>query len=93
VFYVWEPNVEKVWPAPQQQAENDDVTAPAPARRKPGRKAEQNWPLHVAGELYRIVIKEGKQPPPASYFAQFCENKLGYQPDIRALQRLLRLFV
>lgn len=59
-------------------------------RRKPGPQPTENWKLYVAAELHRIVEIEGKQPPPASHFAQLCEDNLGYQPDIREVQKLLR---
>jgi hypothetical protein len=63
---------------------------PESERRKPGPKSTKDWPLHVAGELTRIVVVEQKPVPPASYFAQFCENKLGYQPDLSAVQKLIK---
>ena len=47
-------------------------------------------PLIWISELHHIVVVERKQPPPASYFAQFCEDKSGYHPDLDAVQRLLR---
>ena len=81
--YVWKPDLDQLWST--AEAERD-----LPMSRRPGPKPTENWKLHVAGELHRIVVVERKQPPPASYFVQFCEDKSGYHPDIRAVQRLLR---
>ena len=85
-FYVWKPDLDHLRSTAEAAQE-------PPMRRKPGSKPTENWKLHVAGELHRIVLVERKQPPPASYFAQFCEDKSGYHPDIRAVQRLLRVLL
>ena len=82
-FFVWKPDLDQFWSKAEAEQE-------LPMRRRPGPKPTENWKLHVAGELHRIVVVERKQPPPASYFAQFCEDKSGYHPDLGAVQRLLR---
>ena len=81
LFYVWKPDLDQLW---------STAEAEQPMRRRRGPKPIENWKLHVAGELHRIVVVERKQPPPASYFAQFCHDKSAYHPDIHAVQRLLR---
>jgi hypothetical protein len=86
LFYVWKPDLDQLWSTAEAEQE-------LPMSRRPGPKPTENWKLHVAGELHRIVVVERKQPPPASYFAQFCEDKSGYHPDIRAVQRLLRVLL
>jgi hypothetical protein len=73
-------------PAPTPHA---DDARPKPRRRKPGPKIKKGWRLRVAGEANRIMENE-KRIPSAEELAQFCENKLGYQPDERAIQKLLR---
>src|SRR5215469_1406350 len=83
LFFVWRPDLDQFWSTAEAEQE-------LPMGGKPGPKPTENWKLHVAGELHRIVVVERKQPPPASYFAQFCEDKSGYHPDIGAVQRLLR---
>ena len=87
LFYVWKPDLDQLWSTAEAEQE-----LPMRRRRR-GPKPTENWKLHVAGELHRIVVVERKQPPPASYFAQFCEDKSGYHPDIRAVQRLLRVLL
>jgi hypothetical protein len=97
-YYVSRSDYEKIWPAKKEPelpqvgkpAEEETEETVVPQNRKPGRKPKKGWPLHVAGELYRIVVMENKPVPPASYFAQFCEDKLDYQPDIRAVQKLIK---
>jgi hypothetical protein len=69
--------------------QSDDVQPPKPRRRKPGPKVKKDWRRRVAGEADRIMENE-KRIPSAAELAQFCGNKLGYQPDESAIQKLLR---
>jgi hypothetical protein len=85
-YDVWMPDFDKLWPSAKADQEATEMSP----RRKPGPTPIKNWKLHVAAELYRIFEIEGKQPPPASYFADFCRDKLNYVPDMRAIQRLLK---
>jgi hypothetical protein len=91
VYFVLRSDLDKLYP-PAPQAEQAGQEAKT-AHRKPGRKTTKNWQLHVAGELHRIVVVEKKPVPPASHFAKFCDDKLNYHPDIRAVQRLLKLLI
>jgi hypothetical protein len=86
VYFVLQSDFHRLFSAAAESADDMETLQ----RRKPGRQTTANWKLHVAGELHRIVLVEKKPAPPASYFAQFCENKLRYQPDISAVQKLLR---
>jgi hypothetical protein len=45
--------------------------------------------LHVAGELARLVT-EGKPVPSARELAPFCEDTLNWEPDISAIQKLIK---
>ena len=85
VFYVWKPDCDKLW----SPANGAQKTTKMP-RPKSGPKPTENWKLHVAAELHRIVVIDGKLPPAASYFADFCSEKVNYIPDPRAIQRLLK---
>jgi hypothetical protein len=76
-------------PAPAAAPKADAGQPPKSRRRKPGPKIKKGWRLRVAGEANRIMENE-KRIPSAEELAQFCENKLGYQPDERAIQKLLR---
>jgi len=86
VFYVWKPDYDKLW-SPAKSAQKAMVMSQRP---KSGPKPKENWKLHVAAELHRIVVIDGKLPPAASYFADFCSEKVNYIPDPRAIQRLLK---
>ena len=86
VFYVWKPDYDRLW-SPAKSVEKTTEMSEGP---KSGPKPKKNWKLHVAYELYRIVEIDGKLPPAASYFADFCSVKLSYTPDPRAIQRLLK---
>jgi hypothetical protein len=88
VFYVWEPDIDALWPSMAAYARKPEPEIDE--RRKPGKRITKNWKLHVAGELHRIIIVEGKPPPTATEIADFCSNKLKHYPDIRSIQRLLR---
>jgi len=83
-FYVWKPDFDRLWP----KAEADQKSEPL-MRRKAGRKPTENWQAFVLGAL-AVFVKDGKQVPPASYFAQLCEDELSYQPDLREIQKLIR---
>jgi hypothetical protein len=76
-------------PAPTPAPQADDAQASKPGRRKPGPKITKGWRRQVAAEMNRIIEDE-RRTPSAAELAQFCENKLGYQPDERAIQKLLR---
>lgn len=74
----------------QAEAASDATTKPpVHARRKPGKPTTHDWPLHVAREVIRI-IRADEPVPTAPRLVQYCEDTLGYQPDIRAMQKLLR---
>jgi hypothetical protein len=62
-----------------------------PQRRKPGPQPTQGWDKAVVRELLRIV-KAGEKLPTAPQMCLFCEENLGWEPDISAMQPLLRLF-
>jgi hypothetical protein len=86
-FFVARSELDRLYPVGGAQLDdNDDESS---TRRKPGPRPTQNWKLHVAGEVDRLV-KAGRPVPPASVLAQFCEDTLGWQPDIRGIQRLIK---
>jgi hypothetical protein len=91
-FYLWEPDCVKVWPAlaPQATAAREaDASEPPSPRRKPGRKPRGNWKLEVATEV-GLYYRQGKPIPAANELAQFCQDELGFQPDISEIQKWLR---
>ena len=85
-FYVWKPDYDRLW----SPAKGAQKTTEMSQRPKSGPKPKKNWKLHVAAELHRIVVIDGKLPPAASYFPDFCSEKVNYIPDPRAIQRLLK---
>jgi hypothetical protein len=92
VFYLWEPDCVKEWPAlaPQAVAAREaDASEPPSPRRKPGRKPRGNWKLEVATEV-GLYYRRGKPIPAANELAQFCQDELGFQPDISEIQKWLR---
>jgi hypothetical protein len=58
-------------------------------RRRPGRQPKHDWPKHVTHEVIRR-LRAGEKEPTAPEMLQFCEDKWGWQPDIRQMQMLLR---
>jgi hypothetical protein len=78
-------DLDKLYPTAVSAA----ASPPEPARRKPGPETKHDWPIHVAIEVIRI-IRAGERMPTAAKMAQHCEDTLGFQPDIREMQRLLR---
>jgi hypothetical protein len=99
-YYVRRADLDQWYPDPatpiMPAARQSDDTPSKPTttskhghRRKPGPKVTKDWRRHVAGQVDRIMENE-KRIPSAPELAQFSENKLGYQPDERAIQQLLR---
>jgi hypothetical protein len=92
VYYAYGPEIERLFEAPCPECEEP---APGPEFEfiesipKRGRPAETKWRHHVATELSRIRI-EGKEPPPASYFLDFCATNFDLHPDLRAVQKLVK---
>ena len=62
---------------------------PTPERRKPGPELRHDWREATMREVIRR-LRASEKMPKAPAMLQFCEDTLGYQPDIRAMQRLLR---
>ncbi len=83
IYYVWKPDFDKLWPPAKA-----DQKSESPMRRKPGRKPKENWQAFVLGAL-AVFLEEGRQVPPATYFALLSEKNLGYQPDLREIQKLI----
>jgi len=57
--------------------------------RKPGPKPRYDWPTQVARHLINL-IRSGKPEPTPQEMAQHCVDTLGYEPDFRELQKLLK---
>jgi hypothetical protein len=87
-FFVHRPSLDKFYPV----ASAAPPSSAQPTRRKPGKQTTRDWPLHVARELGRIE-GAGKKVPTAAKLAQFCEDTLGYEPDIREVQKILKLLL
>jgi hypothetical protein len=93
-FFAWGPDLEKAWPtifaaaAPGAQEPQSPLLTES-QRRRPGPRAKKDWPTHVARELIRLA-RAGEPEPTAPQMCQHCWDTLHYQPDIRAMQRLLR---
>jgi hypothetical protein len=95
--YRWQTDVaevEALLPLPPRDRDADasppaDLVADVPPRRKPGPPPQKNWHMHVIREVIRRA-RDGKEMPTAPEMCQFCEDTLSWQPDIRAMQRLLR---
>jgi len=81
VFYAWQPDIDAIWP-PAPSADDSE-------RRKPGPQPTKNWKVFLAAELARR-IEAKERVPAASELAQWCENELGFQPDLRQIHRLIK---
>lgn len=86
-LFFWAPDMKQIWPQGDAH-EQPDGAAPQ-RRRRPGKQPKHDWPIVVARELIRRA-KLGERNPTAPKMLQFCEDKLGWQPDIRQMQKLLK---
>jgi hypothetical protein len=57
--------------------------------RTPGRQPKHDWPKHMRREVIRR-LRAGERDPTAPEMLQWCEDKWGWQPEVRQMQRLLR---
>ena len=73
-------------PTPSTMAEPSADDKP---RRKPGPKPKHDWPTQVTRELIRRA-RAGEPDPSAPEMLQWCEDKWGWQPDLKQMQQLLR---
>jgi hypothetical protein len=90
VFYLWEPDCVKAWPALEPQAvAAREAEASEPLGRKPGPRPKKDWKLFIAHELYRLQ-QAGKPTPTAGDLAELCQHELGYEPDESAISLWLR---
>jgi len=55
----------------------------------PGPQARGDWPKHVTREVIR-QLRVSEKFPNAPTMLEWCQNKLGFQPDVRQMQRFLR---
>ena len=62
--------------------------APDDGRGKPGPRARGDWPEHVTCEVIRRLIAHEKYPK-APEMLEWCQIKLGFEPDLRQMQRFL----
>ena len=87
--YRWEFEIEEVKALLPPPSQPQQKTGSQPTKRRPGPQPTQDWPMHVACEVIR-ALRAGEKIPTAAKLAQSCEDELGYQPDLRAVQRLVR---
>jgi hypothetical protein len=88
LYYVWKPDIDTLFGA---SPEEKNYTRP---RRKPGQKGyTEDWPLHVAREVIRILqsqMPSAAKIPSAAKMSERCEEACGYHPDISAMQKMLK---
>jgi hypothetical protein len=73
-------------PAPQPAPRRESKPLP---RRKPGPRPTNDWKAFITAKV-REFKRRHKPIPPAKFFCQLCEDKLGYQPDTSHMNELLR---
>ena len=59
------------------------------ARRRRGPKPARNWQDHVLREII-CALDRGEPIPSGPALAQSCLNKLNYQPDVSAINKLIK---
>src|SRR5262249_20273893 len=94
VFF-WGPRAKELWPMEEEakpvtteQQAADPLESP---RRRPGPAPENEWKQAVVRELLKRA-KAGKPLPSAPEMLKFCGDTLEWEPDLRSMQALLRLF-
>jgi len=93
-LFFWGPKAKELWPAEEVEAKPTEQHAAdplAPPRRRPGPAPENEWKQAVVRELLKTA-KAGKPLPSAPEMLRFCGDTLEWEPDLRSMQELLRLF-
>jgi hypothetical protein len=97
VIYIWQPDLEKRWPPSpppslsERATEPPDLATDVSPRRRPGPPPNKEWDRIVVRELLNRA-RAGQKLPKSPEMLRFCGEKLDWEPDPRAMQRLLRLF-
>jgi len=88
----WGPKATQLWPMEEAApAEQQAAGSFEPPRRRPGPAPEKEWKQAVVCELLKRA-KANKPLPSAPEMLRFCGNTLEWEPDLRSMQELLRLF-
>jgi hypothetical protein len=93
-LFFWGPKVKEFCPAEEAEpvmTEQQAADLFAPPRRRPGPPPEKEWKQVVVRELLERA-KVGKPLPSAPEMLKFCGNTLDWEPDLKSMQELLRLF-
>jgi len=83
-YYVWQPDLDKLYPAT-----SSDSGYHKPPPQKPGKRPKDDWPLVVWRELLRRALA-AKPEPTAAEMCDHVETEIGWQPDIRSMQKVVR---
>jgi hypothetical protein len=86
-FFIRRADLDKLYPVAPPTRETPLPTLPP--RRKPPSRTTKDWRTVVARELIRCARAREREPT-ASQMCEFCELKLGWEPDISLMRRLLR---
>jgi hypothetical protein len=75
--------------APYTRGEPEEASTPK--CRRPGPQPTRDWDKVVVRELLKRA-KAGEKLPSAPEMCRFCGENLNWEPDLSAMQQLLRLF-
>ena len=90
VFYLWQPDCVKAWPAlASQKVAAREASTSEPLRRKPGPRAKAEWQWFVAMKVCTLK-NSAKELPTAGELAGVCRDELGYMPAETAINKLVR---
>src|SRR5262249_27099102 len=93
-LFFWGPKAKELCPAEEAEPVTTEQQAAnpfAPPRRRPGPAPEKEWKQVVVRELLKRA-KVGKPLPSAPEMLKFCGSTLDWEPDLKSMQELLRLF-
>jgi hypothetical protein len=93
-LFFWRPKVKEFCSAEEAEpvsAEQQAADPFKPPRRRPGPSPEKEWKQIVVRELLERA-KVGKPLPSAPEMLKFCGSTLDWEPDLKSMQELLRLF-
>jgi hypothetical protein len=94
VFFIWKPDVDKLWPAnpspPAEESKVEQEAESASSKGIPGRRPTRDWPIVVAVEVVRLARNGALERPTSTSMIEHCSKKINFSPPVKQMQLLLK---
>jgi hypothetical protein len=93
VFFIWEPDRDKLWPpnpSPPAEPKVEQEAEDSPSKGIPGRRPTRDWPIVVAAEVVRLARAGALERPTSTAMIKHCEDKIKFSPKPEPMRLLLK---